>query len=337
MDLTLREIGPNETSIFDAFAAAQPGTIAMQMAAWAQVIEAEPGIRARCVLLSDHSGPVASAVLSLRPYGPGFRGLICYGGPILKDPSSPELWRGVLAALARYGRRQRGVFLRIWPWVPFAESAVPGLTRCGMRPFERVIAHGYTRSVDLSLSPEELLAQMHSSGRRDARACERKGVQVESGTSEDLLGHFWQLYTQSNEVKGLRSRPLPTLRAMTAHGLGSVHVAMWEGQPTQGILLIHHPALPTTYYLCAGTNREVTGIPAGFLVHWKAMQWARERGFRVYDLGGIGDPADPSRGSLASVDVFKRRLGGADVRIFGEHQKALVPATLLRLAQRLRG
>ncbi len=337
MVLTLREIGPNDADAFDTFAAAQPGTIAMQMAAWARVIEAEPGVQARCVLLSDDTGPVASAVLSLRPYGPGFRGLVCYGGPILKDPGSPELWQLVLAALARFGRRRRGVFLRIWPWVPFAESAVPGLARCGMHPFERVVAHGYTRYVDLSLSPEELLAQMHSSGRRDARACERKGVRIEHGTSEELLGLFWQLYTQSNELKGLRSRPLPTLRAMMANGLGSVHMAVWEGQPTQGVLLIHHPALPTTYYLCAGTNREVTGIPAGFLVHWEAMQWARERGFRVYDLGGIGDPEDSSRGSLASVDMYKRRLGGVDVRIFGEHQKALVPAVLLRLAQRLRG
>jgi lipid II:glycine glycyltransferase (peptidoglycan interpeptide bridge formation enzyme) len=61
-----------------------------------------------------------------------------------------------------------------------------------------------------------------------------------------------------------------------------------------------------------------TGLRPNELMHWHAIQWARERGYRYYDLDGIDEPA--ARAVLAGEELpesgkrgtthFKLGLGG---------------------------
>jgi lipid II:glycine glycyltransferase (peptidoglycan interpeptide bridge formation enzyme) len=64
-------------------------------------------------------------------------------------------------------------------------------------------------------------------------------------------------------------------------------------------------------YLLGATSPEALTVKAAYLLQWKAIEEARARGCRWYDLGGI-DPAENP-----GVFHFKEGLGGADVTAAG--------------------
>jgi hypothetical protein len=71
------------------------------------------------------------------------------------------------------------------------------------------------------------------------------------------------------------------------------------------------------------------------------MQWAKEKGFGIYDLGGIG--FDDSSEEVKRIDAFKRRLGGYDVKLLNQYERIMyfpsianrIRETILKMRQPL--
>jgi len=330
--LTLREVRSEEAGTFDSFVVGSTAPSVMQMQPWTSVIEEQPHCSAVPLFFEDQGQVVATALLTVKRFGLGLVGVSCNGGPILQGPESLDLWQTLIRSLVRWARRKRAIFLRMQPSVPFCEELADLLRRERFIPYNRPSPEGATRVIDLSLSPDELLAQMHPSSRRDVRVALRKNVCFKTGTDNGLLDSFYEIYYQTCNFRGLVPRSRESIRALLQAGIGSIHLGLYEDVPINGNLLIHHPRLPCVVLLCSGTNRQTPKVPVGPFVHWHAMRWAQDNSFSSYDLGGIGIEKRP-RERLEGVDVFKRRLGGSDVRIFGEHQWCRLPRWLLNAGQ----
>jgi peptidoglycan pentaglycine glycine transferase (the first glycine) len=337
LELSIREItAADAEGTYDAFLSQVPLAAPTQASPWASVIESEPGAKARRLLLEDSGTTVAAALLAVQAYARNRCGIVCAGGPVLSEPDAVDVWEAALKALVGYAKAQKALFLHLQPYARFSEELALVFKSQRILPHERDMPEGGTRWIDLDPDPEELLKQMHSSARRDARSCVRKGAEIEQGTDEALVGPLWDLHARAYEAKGLEPMSKERLTAIIRAGAGSVHVARWEGIPVSAILVLHHDGLANAIWLCGGTNREVKGVPAGPFVHWHAMQWLREQGFRTYDLGGIG-LGDRPRGELESIDAFKRRLGGYDVCIFGGQRWTRLPIWILRVCSAAQG
>lgn len=335
MNIRVREISEEETSVFDSFVMKSEFAHAMQMSDWRHVIEAEKNARAKLVVFESNAVFVATAVLHFKPLFNLCHGIICEGGPIIQEHTSRDIWDATIKALTSYAKRKGAILIRAWPYVYYEgnESLGELFRSHGYSPYGTNRSFRGTNLVRLDKSPEAILQNMHSTARRHVRVCFRKGVEIRHGTDSQLLKDFWDVFTDTCRTKGIKvSRQFDSLAMMLKLGIASIHIAVYEGTPVHVIFLVHHPKKTSTMLLYAGTARNTKGIPAGPLLHWEAMKWAQERGFGMYDLGGIG--FEDSSEAVKRIDDFKRRLGGYDVKLLNIYERIFYfPSTVNRIRE----
>jgi Acetyltransferase (GNAT) domain len=139
---------------------------------------------------------------------------------------------------------------------------------------------------------------------RKVKRAEREGLGYEQGRSEELLNKFYCLMLQTRRRHKLPPQPLAWFRNLIAC-LGerlTIHVASDDERPIASILTLRHGDTLVYKYGCSDANRHnLGGMPFLF---WKAIQEAKERGIRSFDLGRT----DLSNSGLIT---FKNRLGAS--------------------------
>ena len=257
-------------------------------------------------------------------------------GPVL-DYGDTALLEHVLACLENMARQERALFVKIDPDVrtdtAAGQAVVEILRRRGWRASAEQVQFRNTVCIDLTRSPDELLAAMKSKWRYNTRLAMRKGVTVRRGTSDDLP-LLYQMYTETAARDGFVIRPEDYYHdawgAFIEAGLAQPLIAEVEGEPVAMVLIFRFPSTllrtsPSTllrtsaewawymYGASCATHREK--MP-NHLLQWEAMQWAREQGCTVYDMWGAPDVMDESD-PLWGVYRFKRGFGGQFVRHIG--------------------
>jgi len=241
-------------------------------------------------------------------------------GPAL-DYRDTALLEQVLAHLEAAARRERALFVKIDPDVQAGtaegEAVVETLRRRGWRASCEQIQFRNTICVDLTRSPDELLAAMKSKWRYNVRLASRKGVTVRRGTITDLP-LLYEMYAGTAARDGFVIRPQTYYRdawgTFIEAGLAQPLVAEVEGEPV-AMVLIFRFAKRAWYMYGASCVVHREKMP-NHLLQWEAMQWARERGCAVYDMWGAPDVLDEAH-PLWGVYYFKQGFGGEFVRHIG--------------------
>ncbi|MCC6983596.1 MAG: GNAT family N-acetyltransferase [Bauldia sp.] len=271
----------------------------------------------RMVLPLFRRGPLAQLWSGRRSPPPAWG----FGGLISATPAEPRHVRLVLDDL----RRQRGTFVRIRPNpldAPVWRAAMPtgweGLSRN---------AH----VLDLSGGMDTVWRHRFRQGcRANIRRAERAGLDIECGTSEELVTAFHRLLQQSLERwahkqhepaalarwRGRRRDPLEKLRSMVVDsgGLARVWLARKDGEPVAAILVIKdHQA----HYTRGVMDEEAAGdTHANYLLQFLAIKDACESGCRHYHMGETGDSE--------SLAFFKSRFG-AEAVPYAEYRFQRIP------------
>ena len=258
-------------------------------------------------------------------------------GPAL-DYGDTALLEHVLARLENTARQERALFVKIDPDVQAdtaaGQAVVEILRHRGWRASAEQIQFRNTVCVDLTRSPDELLAAMKSKWRYNVRLAGRKGVTVRRGTSNDLP-LLYQMYTETAARDGFVIRPeeyyhdawaafieaglaQPLIAELppASGGLGGVT------EPVAMVLIFRFPStlLRTSagraWYMYGASRATHREKMPNHLLQWEAMRWAREQGCTVYDMWGAPDVLDESD-PLWGVYRFKRGFGGQFVRHIG--------------------
>lgn len=176
--------------------------------------------------------------------------------------------------------------------------------------------------VDLKPTEDEILGRMKKKTRYGIRSASRKNVIVREGTEEDLPV-FFKLMQET----GLRSSnsysfydllyyqeawqkfaPLDVMRLFLAY---------YQDQPLAALMVIGFGQWAVYKWgASADTHREL--MPS-YLLQWSAIQWAKQKGCRYYDLGGItpviadalnrGEKINPADSKGAGLAHFKLGFG----------------------------
>jgi lipid II:glycine glycyltransferase (peptidoglycan interpeptide bridge formation enzyme) len=138
--------------------------------------------------------------------------------------------------------------------------------------------------------PDRMLASMRPGLRANIRKAQRKGaVSVRIGGEDDLETFTDLLVATAARQSGMQLFPrayyAQAWRSFASRGCGRLLVAEHLGQPLSAILLVTHG--DTCEYLYGGWNRERPDLHPNEFLQWSGMQWAREQGFRWYDLGNM--------------------------------------------------
>jgi len=161
---------------------------------------------------------------------------------------------------------------------PFGFDARAG----DLQPGDRYCLH----RLDLRTEITEIFRQLHpSSTKRAIRRAEREGLAYEVGTSDRMLGSFYQLLRSTRRRHGLPPPPLAWFQNVVAC-LGdhaAIHLASKDGQPIASLLTLSFKKTMLYKYGCSdAAYHAMGGMPFLF---WRLIRDARARGFAELDLG----------------------------------------------------
>ncbi len=172
----------------------------------------------------------------------------------------------------------------------------------------------HTRLIDLSLSSEEILAQMHEKGRYNIRLAEKRWVTVRSmeGTEENI--DIWMnLLAETTGRDGFshnsRTYYEVFIREMRTKETGELLFAFYEGEVIAASIMVYTPSRAIYYYGASVTAKDLRKHMAPYLLQWHAIQEAKRRSIPTYDFLWVADPANPDD-SLLSVTEFKEKFWG---------------------------
>src|SRR5437879_7040214 len=193
--------------------------------------------------------------------------------PLVERPED----RDVLFGLLRHGVQTENLkYIEIRPLFSDVLSE-PGLEKSDVYCFH---------VLDLRPNVEVLFRNFQKDSiQRKLKRAEREGLRYEEGRSENLLRKFYHLMLQTRRRHKLPPQPLDWFRNLIVC-LGeqlTIHLASDNGRPIASILTLDHGDTLLYKYGCSdASHHNLGGMPFLF---WKAIQEAKERGMRAFDLG----------------------------------------------------
>jgi peptidoglycan pentaglycine glycine transferase (the first glycine) len=325
------DVGQTPAARWDDWVLRSPGGHYRQTTGWAYV-KAAAGWEALRVQLHSSGAPVAGCQLLVKRLALGRGVAYVPRGPLL-DSHDPEDCDAMLSEMLRVARRRGVVYVKLQPPVDRGDLSAL-LRRRGM--VESGIQTAPAATVRVEVGPdrdeEDLFKSMRSTTRRRVRQAEKHGVVVRDGGAPDLPA-LQALLEATGRRQGFDPYPAEYHRrlweAFASQGQARLLVAEHDGVPLSMAFLI---AFGDTVIYKIGAWGGDKGSPPGpnELMHWTAIRWAHEAGYRYYDFDGI--PLDVARRVVqggepptGGLPFFKLGFGGEAVLYPGTYDQALAP------------
>ncbi len=291
-------------------------------------------------------GCIVAACLILKRRLPLIGGCLFYAprGPIL-DFANEAAWNDLLGEIREIAKAHRAMVLKIDPAVASSRTDVLTiLKQAGFQPARGNEDFGgvqprYVMKVDISGDLDDLMADFKSKTRYNVRLAERRGVTTRDGQREDVDDLYRILETTARR-DGFAIRDISYYYDMwdliIARDLGEMFLAYVEEELVAGTIAftLGHQAW---YVYGASSNRHRNLMP-NYLLQWRMMQWAKQRGCTVYDMRGVAREVDgEAQGEMAGLNRFKRGFAAKYVEYIGEWDLVFRPGTyrLFNIAQPL--
>lgn len=345
-----------EPSAWDAFVAAQPHAHFLQLSNWA-VLKNAYGWSSDHVIIEENGRITAGAQLLFRPL-PFRLGTMAYlvMGPYAAPPpytmgrgdssergGGDALWNAIDSCAKQHG----AAFLKWEPGIYADHEPKPDFAALGFRESPQTVQPPRTILIDISGDDEAILARMNQGTRRKIRQSQKNNVHYYEGTRADVA-RFNQLMqtTGSRNAFGVHEPAYyemaydlfvpprsegegPGVRVSPGHA--ALFLAEHEGDSLAGIMVF--AVGDTAWYVYGASSDHKRNLMASYGIQWAAIQWAKARGCRTYDLWGIPDEDEATleagfeshSDGLWGVYGFKRGWGGRVARSLGAWDKIYNP------------
>ncbi|MBI5733893.1 MAG: peptidoglycan bridge formation glycyltransferase FemA/FemB family protein [Candidatus Kerfeldbacteria bacterium] len=239
-------------------------------------------------------------------------------GPVIKKDYLDK----ALGALIAYYKNRGFIWLRIEP--PFRLDEIPA------RPLGFIktndVQPATTSLLDLTLSVDELLKPMHSKTRYNIRLAEKKNLTWELVGLEGYED-FWRLLQITAQRDGIKTfNRLYYQTLVDLYGKESladkpelaVRLAQvkHQGQVLASCLLLFSG--DTVTYLHGASSNEQRVLMPVYLLHWRAIQTAKDFGYKHYDWGGVALTGQKQK-TWQGITRFKLGWGGATIDYAGTY------------------
>ena len=315
-------LSSSDAARWRGFVASAPTGDVLQCMEWGEV-KARTGWQPFTVAVMDE-GRIVAGALALRRAAPMGRSILyCPRGPVV-DFGNAEVVHCLTEGLRRLAREQRAVLVKVDP--PVCGDAASALRRAGFRPApvpEKGFGGTQPRAVMKTFplaDDDTLLARFKPKTRYNLRLAERKGVEVTGETTREDLRAFYDLLVETGERDGFHVRDFGYYECLWTSivepVLGRLFLARHAGQALAGA--IDFVLGTQCWYVYGASSNERRNLMPNYLLQWRMMQWARDRGCEVYDFRGI--PLDrPGVGDdLGGLARFKAGFAAQYVEYVGE-------------------
>jgi lipid II:glycine glycyltransferase (peptidoglycan interpeptide bridge formation enzyme) len=275
--------------------------------------------------LREQGRPVAVFMIIEHSLPGGFSyGYVPRGPVIARDYLVSDRLTNLLAELATWFRQEYAhlLFVRFEP--PLNEEDLPADQALFSRP-DYYVQPRFNHVVELSATEEELLRRFHPSTRSNISRGQKRGVTVELLNHTDR-GHYENfrrvaqdtiarnngkdIYPDDNYFQSL----LKSISALGAETPREELTLATFGGYRAGELAAMHFVLffgDTATYLYGASSTAHLSSKVTTCLHYAAMQEAKRRGLKYYDLGGVDEKLWPS------LTSFKRQFRGHELNYLG--------------------
>ncbi len=172
----------------------------------------------------------------------------------------------------------------------------------------------HTRLLDISVSEDQILKQMHEKGRYNIRLAEKRWVKIEEVIpSTENIDIWMELLHETTSRDGFshnsRHYYEAFLQELDSHSSGGLIFAYYEWVVIAAIIIVYQPTQAIYYYWASKSSKELRKHMAPYLLQWHALCESKKRGILLYDFLWIADPNNKSD-PLRSVSDFKEKFGG---------------------------
>ncbi len=309
---------------WDAFVARQPRAHVLQLSAWAKLKGAYGWASAQAVVPGAHHDEIAAGAQILFRRLPLRLGTMAYlpmGPYVSADSQYPALWEAIRAQ----ARSRRAAFLKLEPGIYTPPDAAPDFTRWGFRQSPQTIQPPRTVIIDIGGDDETILGRMNQGTRRKVRQSLKNDIHYYEAPREGVA-RFNRLMQTTGERNAFGVHA-PGYYALAYDLFVPQHAALLlaehEGDVLAGVMVF--ASRDRAWYLYGASSSEKRNLMASYGIQWQAIQWARARGCRAYDMWGIPDEDEATleaqfqerSDGLWGVYGFKRGWGGQVVRSEG--------------------
>jgi len=278
-----------ENPEWDAFLTGTPGGHHVQTSLWAQ-IKATLGWRTKRLIVKQGERIVGGAQILIRPLP--VAGAVGYvsKGPLFAQ-YDPQLMALVINELKQVVKACRIQNLTVQP-PDNGQALAQQLPGWGFQPSTLELGVTATTKLDLTPDLDTILSQMKPKTRYNIRLGLRKGVTVRAGGEQDLP-IFYQSLLATGQRQDFTPYPEAYFREMwrilEPYGYIKLFLAEYQNEVLSTLLAI--PFGDTVIYKKGTWQGQRGNLRPNEVMHWTAIQWAKEQGYRYYDLEGIDRPA----------------------------------------------
>lgn len=318
---------------WDRFVAASPHGFHEQTSLWSQV-KAIYGWQPLRLTLRGPEGILAGVQILVRTVRGKYRVGFASRGPMVSSPD-PQRLSHIAAEICRVARKEKVTYLAIAP--PYrGESVATALRSAGFRRKPESLPPGSVMSatllVDLSPDFDTLQARMRPQVRQHIRLAQRKGVTVREGGQPDVET-FRQLMWTLCARRGVSPTPpekdfFQNLWALFApRGWVRIFLAEIAGRPVAALWVFSFGDSARVWK--AGWSGEFADSRPNNLLYWEAIRWAKQNGFRWFDLVGIERPLGQQLLAGAAID-WANVAGPSNFKIGYGGEPMVLPETCYR-------
>lgn len=160
-----------------------------------------------------------------------------------------------------------------------------------------------TLELDLTQDEEVIFSGMNSACRRNLRKAEKSGVVVEVATDMAFADEYAEQLKDVFAKQGLVPHyGADRVRLMIKHLLPTGMLLLQRARDAEGRCIgsgIYPAANRCAYYLGGASWRQYQILRPNELLHWRAMQYWKQRGIKAYNFVGNMD--------------FKQKFGGCEI------------------------
>lgn len=188
-----------------------------------------------------------------------------------------------------------------------------------------------TSIIDLTLTEDEILSNMHSKWRYNIRLSEKKGVVIHKYTRNDVnlskkIDRFYELTKETNARDGnsshaksyyldLISRSAKNQENNEESPLITLYIAEHEGEEIASIMTLF--SKDEAIYLYGASSNHKRNLMPNHLLQWTAIKDAKNYGSKCYDFYGMSPEGKDEKHPMHGLYMFKSNFGGQNIHRTG--------------------
>ena len=160
-----------------------------------------------------------------------------------------------------------------------------------------------TIEIDLGKDLEELWGCVDKDGRWGVNKARKENLEIDFANSEEEIKEFYDLYKETMVYSKLVPKSFVELKK----DIDKLFLCKKDGKIIAGAAVKLRDS-KTILFLNA-SNHEYLKYQPNNLLYWSIIEWSKNNGYKIYDLGGY--QLNAKIGSkLYEINKFKKRWGG---------------------------